>query len=229
MTVLAVPCINRPDLLERMLRSIDLDLERVHLVDNSPDGLDLAVPDRLRDVLYHDAPPGNLGFGGSVNHHVRTHPHRSYWIVANADIELAPGDLGRLVGEMERGGPRWVGVNDWSLFGLTAEAVALAGLWDENFHPAYEDDCDYERRCDLAGVDRYFIHGGTTHVRSAAIRSDERLARANARSHAANRELYLRKWGGPPRGGERFTTPFDSGAPVSAWALDVRRLRDNAW
>lgn len=227
--VLSIPCINRPDLLERMLASIDADLDRVHVIDNSPDGLDLEVPDHLRDVLYHDAPPGNLGFGGSVNHAIRTQPLAPFWLIANADVVLAPGDLDRLIAEMDKGGARWVGINDWSVFGLTFDAVAAAGLWDENYHPAYDDDCDYERRCDLAGVTRYFIQGGTTHVGSAAFRSDERYARANARSHAANRAYYLAKWGGPPRGGERFATPFDSSASVAAWTLDVRRLRDNAW
>jgi GT2 family glycosyltransferase len=223
--VLGIPCINRPDLLERTLRSIDIEPDRVVVIDNSPEGLDF----RSGDEVYHDTPPANLGFGGSVNHVIRTHAWADWWCIANADVELAPGDLARLAAEMDKGGPRWVGITDWRVFGLSFEAVQMAGLWDENLHPAYDDDCDYERRCDLAGVPRYFIPGTTSHVGSAAIRSDPRYARANARSHAANRAYYLAKWGGPPRGGERFTTPFGSGASVASWTLDLRRLRDNAW
>ena len=229
MRLLAIPCINRPDLLERCLASIDIVPDRVLVIDNSPDGLDFRVPDHLADVLYHETPPANLGFGGSVNHAIRTHAHLDWWAIANADTEFAPGDLARLAAEMDKGGPRWVGLTDWRVFGLSFEAVQAAGLWDENLHPAYDDDCDYERRCDLAGVTRYFIDGGTTHVGSAAIRSDPRYRERNTRSHAANRAYYVAKWGGLPRGGERFTTPFDAAASVAAWTLDLRRLRDNAW
>ena len=225
--VLAIPVINRPDLLERCLASIDVVPEQVHIIDNSPDGLDFAAPDRLADVLHHDAPPANLGFGGSVNHAIVTHPAAPWWAIANADVEFAPGDLTRLAAEMD--GARWVGIVDWRVFGLTREAVRLAGLWDANLHPAYDDDCDYERRCDLAGVTRYFIHGGTSHVGSAAIHSDPRYARANARSHAANRRYYIDKWGGHPRGGEVHETPFGRGGSVADWMLDIDRLRDNAW
>lgn len=227
--VLAFPCINRPDLLSRALASIDVPVGRLVIIDNSPAGLDFTVPAHLEPFTFIAEPAANLGFGGSVNHVLTTHPRAPWWCIANADVEFGPGDLARLATEMDRGGPRWVGIEDWRVFGLSFAAVERAGLWDGNLYPAYDDDCDYERRCDLAGVPRYFIPGTTTHVGSAAIRSDERYARANARSHAANRAYYLAKWGGQPRGGERFTTPFDTGAPVSHWALDLRRLRDNAW
>lgn len=228
--LLAIPCINRPDLLERCLASIDVPIGRLLVIDNSPDGLDFRVPDHLRDVLYHETPPANLGVAGSWNHAIKTHAHLDWWAFANADTELAPGDLARLAAEMSEPGPRWVGMNgDWRLMGLNAEAVARAGLYDENLHPCYDEDADYEWRCTLAGVPWYFIEGGATHVGSAAIRSDERYARANGRTHAANDAYYLLKWGGMPRRGERFTTPFDSGASVREWTLDVRRLRDNAW
>jgi GT2 family glycosyltransferase len=227
--LLAIPCINRPDLLERCLASIDIVPGRVLVIDNSPDGLDYAVPDHLRDVLYHDAPPSNLGVAASWNHAIVTHAHLDWWAIANADTEFRPGDLGRLAEEMAKGGPRWVGMNgDWRVFGLSFEAVETAGLFDANYHPIYCEDADYERRCSLAGVPWYFIEGGATHVGSAAFTSDERYARANARTYASNVAYHRAKWGGGPRD-ERFTSPFDSGAPVSAWTLGLRRIRDNAW
>ena len=227
--LLAIPVINRADLLERCLASVDVIPERLLIIDNSPDGLDYAVPDRLADVLYHDAPPANLGFAGSVNHAITTHASAPWWCIANADVEFAPGDLARLAAEMDQPGPRWVGIGDWRVFGLSFEAVAAIGLMDGNLFPAYCEDCDYERRCELGGIPHYTLDGATTHVGSAAIRSDARYALANARSHASNLDYYARKWGGTPRGGERYTTPFDSGAPLSAWSLDIRRLRANDW
>lgn len=227
--VLGIPVINRPDLLEKALASIDVPVGRLVIIDNSWDGLDFAVPERLEPFTFVTSPPANLGFAGSVNHVIQTNARAPWWCIANADVEFAPGDLARLAAEMERGGPRWVGITDWRVFGLSFEAVERVGFWDANFFPAFCEDCDYERRCDLGGVERYFIEGATTHVRSVSIRSDERNARHNARTHPVNLAYYVVKWGGAPRGGERFTTPFDSGAPLSHWALDVRRLRDNAW
>ena len=228
--LLAIPCINRPDLLERLLASIDVIPDRLLVIDNSPDGLDFAVPDRLADALYIDRPPTNLGVAGSWNHAITTHAHLDWWAIANADTEFAPGDLERLAAEMAKGGSRWVGMNgDWRLMGLSFEAVERVGLFDGNYFPIYCEDADYERRCSLAGVPWYFIDGGATHVGSAAINSDIRYARANARTYPANLAYYQRKWGGGHRGGERFTTPFDSGASVASWTLDIRRLRSLAW
>lgn len=227
--LLAIPVINRPDLLERCLASIDLVPDRLLVIDNSPDGLDFTVPARLRDVLYLDCPPSNLGVAASWNHAIRTHPHLDWWGVANADTEFAPGDLARLAAEMEQPGPRWVGMNgDWRVFGLSSAAVERVGLYDENYHPIYCEDADYERRCSLAGIPWYFIEGGASHVGSAAYRSDERYARANARTYPANVAYHHAKWGGGPRQ-ERYATPFDSGASLASWSLDIRRLRDLAW
>ena len=228
--LLCFPTINRGDLLSRALASIDVEPDRLIVIDNSRDGLDFDCPPHLSDILEVIVPASNLGFGGSVNHAICGEPGAAWWCIANADVEFAPGDLARLAAEMAQGGPRWVGITDWRVFGLSRDAVERVGLWDGNFFPAYDDDCDYERRCDLAGVPHHFITGGTTHEGSASIKSDARYAFLNAtRTHPSNRAYYVAKWGGPPRGGERFTTPFDRGGSVADWTLDIRRLRDNAW
>lgn len=232
--LLSIPVINRPDLLARCIASIDAPIGRLVVIDNSPTGgyasvVDQNVPDRVADWFVCE-PPANLGVAASWNLAIRTHPDLPWWAFANADTEFGPGDLARLAEEMAKPGPRWVGVNgDWRLMGLSREAVEAIGLFDENHHPCYFEDADYERRCDLGGVTRYFIDGGSTHVGSAAITSDARYARANARTYPANLAYFVAKWGGGHRGGERFTTPFDSGASLASWTLDIRRLRDNDW
>lgn len=226
--VLAIPVLNRPDLLAKCLQSIDHDVDLL-VIDNSPQGFaaELIVEHYL-GPFYVTEPPANLGYPASVNLAIKTHPSDPYWLVANADTEFAPGDLARLCAEMDKGGPRWVGIVDWRVFGLTAAAVDAAGFWDENFHPAFCEDADYERRCDLTGVNRYFIDGATSHVRSVTL-GEERYARGNARSFPANAAYYQAKWGGPLRGGERFTTPFNEGGHPRDWILDRRRLAANSW
>lgn len=222
MTVLVIPFLTGQDALRRCIDSIAPGID-VLVIDNSDGGV---VDIDLRGWFL--SMPHNLGVAASWNLGIKSYPHEPYWLFANHDTVLAPGDLDRLIAEMEKGGPRWVGMNgDWRVMGLTREAVETVGFFDENYHPIYCEDADYERRCTLAGVPWYFIDGGATHVGSATIR-DPRYGRANARTYPANVAYHRSKWGGPPRG-ERFTTPFDSGASLAAWTLDVRRLRDLAW
>lgn len=225
--IVAVPVINRPDLLVRFLDSVDEPCDLI-VIDNSPDASVLdAIGDRDVQVV---CPPSNLGVAASWNLAIRSNPGEPFWIIANADTELAPGDLRNLASEMQKRGPRWVGMNgDWRVFGISAEAVELAGFFDENYHPIYCEDADYEYRCSLAGVPWYSIFGGATHAGSAAIRSDSRYGARNAATHPSNFAYYVAKWGGSLRGGEVFASPFDRGGHVGDWRLDLSRLRANAW
>lgn len=227
--VLGIPVISRPDLLLACLASIEEPIGRLVIIDNSPHGLGdavSAVSPPAADIRV-TRPPSNLGFAGSVNHLIKTHPRASWWAIAGADVVFGQGDLGQLAAAMS--GPRWVGINgDWRAFGLTAEAVETVGLWDENFHPCYCEDADYEYRCTLAGVEWGFIAGTTTHAGSVTIK-ETRYAERNARTYQANRDYYRAKWGGELRGGEAFTTPFGKGGSVREWDLSVSRLRDQSW
>lgn len=225
--IIGVPVINRPDLLARFLDSID---ERwpVVVIDNSDGDEIAAVCERYPGDLRLVCPPANLGVAASWNLVIRSFPDEPWWCIANADTQLAPDDLAHLADEMAQGGPRWVGMNgDWRVFGLSSEAVDTVGLFDENFHPIYCEDADYEYRCTLAGVPWYFIDGGATHEGSAAIRSG--YGAENARTYPANRTYYEAKWGGPLRGGETFASPFDRGGSVRDWTLDLWRLRELRW
>jgi GT2 family glycosyltransferase len=218
--VLTIPFLTGERDLDRCVKSIDADVS-LTIIDNSDEGLAPGWPAHVIEL------PHNIGYPASVNLAIKAYPHEPYWLIANHDVVFAPGDLDRLIAQMDAGA-HWVGINDWRVFGISAECVARVGFWDENFHPAYCEDADYEHRCTLAGVPWYFIEGGTTHVGSASIR-EARYAEANARSYPANRAYYRRKWGGELRGGETYATPFGEGGSVAAWSLDVRRLREQAW
>lgn len=230
--LLAIPVLNRPDLLTACVASIDEPVERLLIIDNSPEGTmgdvaEAALPGCVAE-LFVTEPPANLGYTASVNHAIRTHPHLSWWGVANADTVFAPGDLARLADAMADPAPRWAGIVDWRVFGLNRTAVEAAGLWDENFFN-YCSDADYEWRCHLAGVELLRLPGATGHVGSVCYQGDPRYAAQNARSYPAERAYYRAKWGGELRGGERFTTPFGAGGHVGDWRLDLARLAAVAW
>jgi GT2 family glycosyltransferase len=220
--VLGIPVISRPDLLRACLASIDVPV-RLVVIDNSGTG-------ELGDVAAEygalvSEPIANLGYTASVNAVIRAYPHEPYWMVANADVEFGPGDLQRLMDEP--GG--WVGINgDWRVLKLTADTVERVGLWDENFFN-YCSDADYERRCDLAGIDRHFIDGATSHVGSATIQ-ETRYGDHNRRSYPAEVAYYVSKWGVQVRGAGGHATPFAAdGRAVSDWTLDLAQLRRTSW
>lgn len=227
--VLGIPVLNRPDALRSCLESINVEVERLVVIDNSGTGeLGDAAAEVRPDAIVVDL-PGNIGYGASVNLVIKATVAAPWWCIANADVVFGRYDLAALADEMDRGGPRWVGINDWRVFGLSAEAVEAVGFWDESYHPCYVEDADYERRCRLAGVAHYAIPGLTSHVGSIAIRSEARYAEANAKTYPRNLEYHVAKWGGPLRGGERYETPFDRGGSLGDWRVDLRRLRDQAW
>jgi GT2 family glycosyltransferase len=220
--VLAVPFLAGD--LRPFLDSIDLDV-RLVVIDNSPTG-------ETWDVVPDDAHvidmPTNIGYTASVNLVIRSLPHEPYWLIANHDTVFAPGDLARLVAAVPDYG--WVGINDWSIFALTAETVERVGLWDEHFYN-YCSDADYERRCDLAGIRRGVIQGETRHDGSAVIKGYPRYSQANRRSYPTEVAYYCEKWGVPgvrhPGGHD---TPFGRGGDLSDDThFALSRLREQAW
>lgn len=221
--VLGIPVLNRPDLLRACLASIDLDV-RLVVIDNSGTGELGDVAAAMRPDATIVEPPTNTGYTRAVNDIVRSFPHDSEWLIANADTVFGPGDLRRLMDDP--GG--WVGTNgDWRVFKLAGSTVDRVGLWDENFFN-YCSDADYERRCDLAGIDRHFIDGATSHVRSVVI-AEARYGADNRHSYPAEVAYYARKWGVPVRAQGGFTTPFDQGGHLGDWRYDLSVVRATHW
>ena len=230
--VLGIPVLSGPELLAECIASIDYPVGKLVVIDNSPEGLmaDVALhaPECVQSVHVTE-PPSNLGVAASWNFIIRTSPHADWWAIANADTVFGPGDLQALSFEMRKPGAKWVGMcGDWRVMGLNREAVEAVGFYDENFHPIYLEDCDYEYRCSLAGVPWYFLDGTSRHVGSHAIR-EPRYATRNAKTYPANVAYFREKWGGLQRGGESYLSPWNRGGPVSEWSLDVLRLRELSW
>jgi GT2 family glycosyltransferase len=215
--VLGVPVLNRGDLAERMLDSVDVETgETLVILNGDPD--DTRAMLRGRHVTYID-PGFNLGVAASWNFVIRARPAAPWWFIVNADIEFGLGDLERLVEAMQDPAPRLACLYEFGAFAINQAALDGVGWFDENFHPIYFEDNDYRRRCQLAGVPVLNLISRTRHDNSSTIASG--YARHNERTFPRNGDYYVNKWGGPP-GRETVTAPQ---TPV----LDRRRLVDNAW
>jgi GT2 family glycosyltransferase len=227
---LIVPILNQPELLVKMLASINQPVEQIIVIDNGRaigESHPPLVGCGVEATTVHL--PCNLGVAASWNLGIKLTPHAPYWLIVNHDIEFGLGDLARLEEQID---PREAGV--WLIFGLAAFAITrhtinAVGFFDEGIHPAYNEDLDFMRRVDLLGLPRHEVGFTGTHVGSATIHSDPVLRAANGFTHAANDRYYERKWGGPKLGGETFSTPFNRGGHMGDWRLDLETLRANAW
>ena len=227
--VLGIPALNRPDLLARHFASIDVPVGRLFVIDNSPDG---SMGEAADELGIEVVDPGvNLGVAASWNFIIKTNPSAAWWMIANVDQEYAPGDLSRLAQAMAKDGPAVRCLSRFASFAINRACVEKVGLFDENLYPIYCEDADYEYRCKLAGVEIVDVPSGTKHLEGGSVtyRTDRQYADRNRVTYPANVAYFEAKWGGPLRGGETFTSPFDRGGPVDEWTLDIGRLRDLAW
>ena len=228
--VIIVPILNRPELLDRLLASIDHPVDRVVVIDNG----DVVDPfwgaRHMTEFKFHVIKTGhNIGVAAAWNLGIKTTPRAPWWLVVNSDIEFGPGDLARWEATVEPRAGILYKMLGLACFGITPPVLAAAGWFDEAIHPAYNEDIDFCRRCDLAGVIQQEAGFTGTHVGSATIMADPVLRHRNGQTHAANDAYYAEKWGGPKQGGETFTTPFNKGGHVGDWRMDIERLRRQAW
>ena len=232
---LIVPILNRPDLLDAMLRSIDRPIDRVVVIDNGdvvrglvPGEMPMLLPDGVSEGRII-RPGHNLGVAASWNLGIKVTPHAPYWLIVNHDITFGAGDLARLEETVNPGAAALYYLLGMAAFAVTRHTINAVGLFDEGgFFNGYDEDLDFARRCDLAGLPRVEVGFSGTHVGSATIMADPALRAWNGISHGANDAYYAKKWGGPKQGGETFDTPFNRGN-LREWQFDFERYRNQTW
>lgn len=227
---LIAPILSQPELLQRMLLSLDHPVGDLIVIDNG----DVVRSEELHKptpMLVIDL-PHNIGVAASWNLGIKVTPLAPWWLIVNHDIEFGPGDLDRMAAAVDVGtAGLWLFSDALGLagFAITRHTLNAVGWFDEGVgHPAYNEDLDFVRRVELAGLPRYETGWSGTHVGSATI-SDPHYKRLNDITHGLNDRRYVAKWGGAKAGGETFTTPFNRGGHLGDWRLDIELLRAHAW
>jgi GT2 family glycosyltransferase len=204
---LIVPVLNRYDLLQRMVSSIDYPLELL-ILDNG-DGLKtLQVPPWVEARVLHL--PTNQGVAGSWNLGIKLLPFEPVWFFSSADTEYKPGSLANLAKAEPNEITLCKSFPYWQTFAIGEEVVRQIGLFDENLFPIYFEDNDYIRRANLAGISITYADVDVNHDNSSTIASDANYARENTRTYANNQDYFEAKNDG-----------------LWNWSLD--RRRNNYW
>ena len=214
-----IPVLNRYDLLERAIRSIDYPVEQLIIIDTG-DGYDA-------DMLAWTAPwqhvqnwylwrmPTNLGVAPSWNLGIKATPHADGWILLNSDAYFEPGGLEAFYKDCEPSSITVTGGSQpWSCAWVGAGVVERVGLFSECYVPAYFEDNDFEDRSRASNVQVKISQAGIVHDNSSTISSDPSLAEKNSKSFQANAALHSLRW--------------QSGLP-DAGHWDLKRRRDLGW
>ena len=185
-----VPILRRPELLYRMLDSIDYPVKTLIIIDNGR-ALNTSRGWPVEHVQSTQVitMPANLGVAGSWNLGIKSAPFAPWWLVVNFDAVFEPGSLKRFREEAEQGSLLLSGGQPpWCAFAIGDQVVERVGLFDEGFHPAYCEDTDYAWRCEMSGVPVVTSTIPVQHTNSSTLAAG--FAEMNARSYPANVE-YL--------------------------------------
>ena len=207
---LIVPVLNRYDLLQRMLDSVDVPVDHLLVIDNGT-GADLGFSDRFANVTVL-AMPANLGVAGSWNLGIKSFPYAERWFIASNDVVFEPGAL-EMLAQARRDEITLTGdAPHWQAFALGDEAVNDIGLFDESLFPAYFEDNDYMRRADFVGVKIRRLDLKLRHDNSSTIKAG--YEQKNARTYIRNEKHYQSKIA---------NNDYSAGS----WSLEIRR--ENGW
>ncbi len=82
---IVVPVLNRYDLLERLIVSIDYPVGTFLLIDNNPKSDFVLMTNENVQEQYHLIMPSNLGVPSSWNLGIKALPYCDYWLIVNND------------------------------------------------------------------------------------------------------------------------------------------------
>ena len=212
--VLAIPVLNRYDLLDQNLDLIDYPIKEILIINNGKEKYISKRPDlNIRTLNL----PSNLGMAGSWNLTIKLYPHEKYWMFSSADTHWIPGALEQM--HNISGPDKLVMTTEaWSAFSIGEDMIRNVGLFDEYFYPIYFEDNDYYERVMRSSMKNGYISSNiqvnAPHGPSQTIRSDDNLRTKNDETFLKNKTYFDSK-------------VDDNFKSVGIWNIDKRR--DQEW
>ena len=213
--VIAIPILNRYDLLDASLDAVDFPIGEILVINN---GLEI-YRSRRKDLNVRILNlPSNLGIAGSWNLAIKLYPHENFWVFASADTIWKPGGLEKLFNAS--GKSRLVTTHrGFCAFSLGEDLERGVGLFDEYFYPYLFEDSDYAERVriynnnnnvEMVDIDNVFdknIGDGTT------VSSDQKIKEKYAETSQKNKSYFDSKMS------QNFRK-------TGEWNIDVRRSQE---
>ena len=249
--VISVAVISAAYWVQRLIASIDYPVEHFIIYNNNGRGetnedLDNLVKIKHRFIQKFSVVhfPANIGLSATWNLTVKCFLNAPYWFFCNDDIMFSPGFCAEMARQSEdpqyaivHGGPGDFGDGAWDIFSIKDWAYQEMGQFDENFYPAYGEDCDIIMRTRemkrLTGIGKVFYHGFNTDYNAPdggmqTKKSDPALVAKLDNCNWHNMQYLTEKWGE----GWRFTDPteYTFGNPalprwVTKFDLDFNRKK----
>lgn len=211
--ILIVPVLNRYDLLQRMVHSIDYEISDLLIIDNGTELKEINVPDCVKNTHILTMPT-NQGVSGSWNLGIKCFPFEPFWTFTSADNQFHPGALEKLDKASRK--DALVLNSIWPYyqsFSVGEELVQRVGLFDESIYPIYFEDNDYERRVIKEGFSVIKADVPVHHDNASTI-GDPNYANRNGVSWPSNQAYFQNKCD---------TDDYSEGR----WNLE--RIRANSW
>jgi len=235
---IGIPVINRGDLLEACVASIDEPTERVVIIANRWDGQYEPSVERALSRLAESPPAcigsleivetgGNLGAAGSYNQALTV---LGPCIIAANDTRFGPGTLGKCRRFMaERPDHAIHFLHAGCIFSITQVFLDEVGWFDENFWPWGWDDIDVGYRLKKKDLKRavFTKEMGTTfhdHPTQSIFSSPAPLQKWMQRISGKNKDYGMEKWAIR----EEHFFMLNKG---NRWAIDPAVIKDagNPW
>jgi hypothetical protein len=190
--LLSIPILNRYDLLEKMIESIDYPIDEILILNN---GKEKYLPKNKNFNFTVLNLPSNLGCSGSWNLTFKLYPHLKYWCFASADILFTPGSLNKL---QEESDSDFLCLSNkfTSAFSIGENLIKKVGLFDENYYPIYNEYLDYIRRIEKNNLQNNikFNSFKIEEIDDAqTIKSDNNFFEKNKITEKNNKNYFLNK------------------------------------
>lgn len=242
MNVLFVPTLGLDlSLLERLAASVDYPLKAKVCFNNGEPGALDTFGDSHPDWIVKESAFGNLGVAGSWNMCAKMFPEEPCWLLMNDDAYFLPGYLEKICQcAREHVTEPIIHLNEsnaYYCFVWTQRGRKEFGEFDDNFFPAYMEDCDYRVRLRLKGYNGYvYALQGLPPLPHGKPKTGGMNYNAMLQGCGLlNRQYWLYKWGNQNFEEATYQTPYkDHRLTVNQWAWypegrAIRKQIYDAW
>jgi hypothetical protein len=213
--LLTIPVLNRYDLLDRLIDSIDYSVKEIFIINNGKEKY--TNKNKNFNVKIIDL-PSNLGVAGSWNLAIKLYPHLKYWCFSSADSVFEKGEFKKMV---DLSGPDklCLSTHYTSSFSIGENIIRKVGLFDENYYPIYREYIDYYHRMEKLNLTsciqfNSFSINSDENDHAMTIKSDIDLFNKNKITEENNKKYFDNKI-------------KLNNIKYNEWDIDIRRK--NSW